>query len=248
MKEITDNFSANAQSYALFRPSSPAGIFEFLYQHTANFDVAWDCGTGNGQVAGTLAEKFGKVLATDISTEQMKLALTRPNITYMHERAEATSLQAGSVDLVTVAQAIHWFDFDRFYEEVYRVCRPGALIAAWTYTVLQFTPEVDAVIDELYSKITRPYWDKERRYVDARYQTIPFPFEEIANPGFQIQQKMTLEHLLGYLRTWSGVKHYIQKEKVDPVSLVADKLAAAWGPEEQRDAVFPIHMRAGRVS
>jgi SAM-dependent methyltransferase len=143
--------------------------------------------------------------------------------------------------------AIHWFDFDSFYKEVSRVAKPGALIAAWTYTVLKVNPEVDKVIDQLYWNITRPYWDKERDYVDAAYRTIPFPFEEIPTPKFQIIKSYTLPQLIGYLRTWSGVKHYLKKEQRDPVSLVLPDLEQAWGGAGQRQVHWPVSMRTGRV-
>lgn len=132
MKETIDNFSATAEGYAAFRPQSPQEIYDFLYQHVNNYTAAWDCGTGNGQVATRLVERFGKVYGTDISAEQLQRAPQLANVTYLQERAEETSIASQSVDLITVAQAIHWFDFDAFYKEVRRVAAPGALVAAWT--------------------------------------------------------------------------------------------------------------------
>src|SRR5476651_160086 len=126
MKQVQDNFSAGAADYATFRPASPDEIYDFLYTHVSNFGTAWDCGTGNGQVAARLAERFDHVYGTDISEQQLGLAVKKDNITYRTERAESTSLADGSIDLITVAQAIHWFDFDGFYKEVRRVARPGA--------------------------------------------------------------------------------------------------------------------------
>lgn len=247
MKQVIDNFSNGASDYAIYRPESPTAIFDFLYSHVNRFDAAWDCGTGNGQVATKLAERFTRVCGTDISTEQLQQAKVMDNISYLHERAEKTTLPDTSIDLITVAQAIHWFDFDNFYKEVERVARPGAVIAAWTYTVLQLTPEINKVIDHLYSSITGAYWDKARGYVDACYGNIPFPFEEISTPVFYIHKQYTLEQLVGYLRTWSGVKHYISREQKDPLLLVMDDLKQAWGSEAKLQVTWPVHMRAGRV-
>ena len=248
MKQTIDNFSQDAADYAAYRPASPDGIFDFLYSHVKSFNTAWDCGTGNGQVAVKLAARFKTVYATDISEEQLGHAPQKDNIIYKKERAEQTSLEANSVDLITVAQAIHWFDFNTFYKEVGRVARPGAIVAAWTYSFLQLTPSIDRVLNHLYKDITRPYWDKEREYVDAKYATIPFPFKEIAAPEFGIIKDWTLAQLVGYLRTWSGVQHYIQQEQRDPVALVMKDLQKAWGDADTVSGMWPVHVRAGRVN
>jgi SAM-dependent methyltransferase len=247
MKQVVDNFSTGSADYVTFRPDSPAEVFDFIYDHVNSFDTAWDCGTGNGQVACKLAEKFKRVYGTDISNEQIQLAKKKDNITYLQERAEQTSLPDNSMDLIKIAQAIHWFDFEKFYHEVKRVAKPGALIATWTYSTLKLTPEVNEVIDQLYDPITGPYWDKERKLVDTGYSTIPFPFKEIPVPEFQIIRHWDMVQVLGYLRTWSGVKHYVKKEGHDPTLLVLDDLKKAWGSEPFLQVRWPVHMRAGLV-
>ena len=247
MKQVIDNFSKGAADYATFRPGSPDAIFDFLYSHVNSFDAAWDCGTGNGQVALKLAERFKTVYATDISNEQLQHAPKKENIIYRTERAEQTSFPDQSIDLITIAQAIHWFDFEIFYKEVRRVARPGALIAAWTYTVLKLTPEVNKVINYFYIDITHPYCYKERDYVDAGYSTIPFPFEEIPSPVFWIVKHWNMQQLLGYLGTWSGVQHYIKKNHQDPTMLILQDLEKAWGAADTLEVKWPVHMRLGRI-
>jgi SAM-dependent methyltransferase len=247
MKEIVDNFSNASTEYAKFRPASPPEIYEFIYANVKNFDNAWDCGTGNGQVAVKLAERFKNVYGTDISSEQLAAATLRDNIIYRKERAEQTSLADESIDLITVGQAIHWFDFDNFYKEVRRIAKPGALIAAWTYSLLRSTPEVNAVIDHLYMDITFDYWDKERKLVDDGYSTIPFPFQEIIAPPIAIVKKLTMEQLMGFLRTWSATRHYIRANLQDPISLVKDDLKRAWGNKETIEVQWPVHVRAGVI-
>jgi len=248
MKQVIDNFSTGAQDYAQFRPESPDGIFDFLYSKVNGYGVAWDCGTGNGQVALKLAERFEKVYGTDISNEQLMRAVKRDNIEYRCERTEKTSFPDHSIDIITIGQAIHWFDFDTFYNEVRRVAKHGGLIAAWTYNLMRLTPAVNKVIGHLYHGITRPYWDKERDYVDANYQTIPFPFEEIIAPQFNIVKHWSMEQLLGYLGTWSGVRHYIEKEKKDPLLLIRNDMEKAWGAVEKLEVRWPVHVRAGYVN
>ena len=247
MKQVQDNFSSGAADYALYRPESPQEVFDFLYSHVQHFNAAWDCGTGNGQVAAKLAERFKAVYGTDISEKQLSLAPRKDNIIYRKERAEQTSFPDHSIDLVTVGQAIHWFDFEPFYKEVRRVAAPGAFFAAWTYSLLKLTPAVNEVINYFYKDITQPYWDKERDYVDAEYKTIPFPFKEIHAPAINIIKSYTLGQLVGYLRTWSGVQHYMEKEKHDPTALILKDLEKAWGDNEKLEARWPVHVRAGYV-
>ena len=247
MKTIIDNFSAASADYLTYRPDSAQEVFDLLYAHTSNFDNACDCGTGNGQVAARLAERFKTVYGTDISEEQLKHATQRDNIIYRKERAEQTSLTDNSIDVITIAQAIHWFDFDVFYKEVRRVAKPGALIAAWTYSLLKLSPAVNEVIDHLYMDITYTYWDKERKLVDDGYSTIPFPFDEIPAPEIQIVKQFTLPQLMGYLRTWSGTKHYMRKEQKDPTLLILPALERAWGSEELLEVRWPVHVRAGII-
>ncbi len=247
MKQIIDNFSSESKNYATFRPESPQELFDFLFEKTKHFEVAWDCGTGNGQVAMVLAGRFGSVIATDISEEQLKHASPKTGVDYRLERAEKTSIAEKSVDLITVAQAIHWFDYDYFYKEVMRVAKPGCLLAVWTYNLVLVSPEVDRVIHHLYADITGPYWDKERRYIDEEYKTIPFPFAEIAHPEFQIVKSWTLEQLTGYLETWSGVKNYMKAGHMNPVTAIAENLKRAWGNDETKQIIWPLHVRAGYI-
>ncbi len=247
MKHPIDSFSTGGKDYAIFRPESPKEIFDFLYGHVDGFDAAWDCGTGNGQVAAELARRFNIVYGTDISDDQLTHAQQKDNIIYRKERVEQTSFPEHYFDLITGAQAVHWFDFDPFYAEVQRVAKPGALVAFWTYSMLKLTPAVNTVIDHFYLDITHTYWDKERDYVDAQYKTIPFPFKEIVAPDIQIVKSYSIEQLIGYLRTWSGVRHYIRREQKDPTDLILADLKKAWGPDEKLEVRWPVHVRAGYV-
>jgi SAM-dependent methyltransferase len=245
---MKDNFSRQAANYAAFRPVYPFELYQFLLTLTPERHTAWDCGCGNGQVAVALADHFNLVEATDISQKQLDHAVRKENIHYNQAKAEQSGLETASIDLITVAQAIHWFDFDAFYREVYRVGKPGSVIAVWGYCLLTIDTEVDRLIKELYSVILgEDYWDAERRYIDEQYQTIPFPFEEITSPGFSIIVNWSLDHLTGYLNSWSAVQHYIQKNKVNPVEKMIPDLKKAWGEEESRKVIFPLFTRVGRV-
>ena len=243
-----DHFSGHAASYAAFRPGYPPALFDFVVSLTPGRDLAWDCATGNGQAALSLAGFFEKVVATDASRQQLDQALPHPRVEYRVAPAEDSGLPDGSVDLLTVAQALHWFDFDRFYAEARRVLRPGGAIAAWSYNLLRGTPEISALVDRLAGEITGTYWPPERHWVDEEYRTIPFAFPEIPAPVFHHTESWNLERLVAYLRTWSSVVRYQAATGEDPLARLAPELAAAWGdPEATRVLDWPIYVRAGTI-
>ncbi len=163
---MKDLFSKQSELYAKFRPSYPKEIFDFLLTQVREGNTAWDCATGNGQVASSLAERFEKVYATDISEGQLSKAIQKPNLEYKIEAAEKTSFDDSMFDLVTVAQAIHWFDFEKFYSEVKRTLKPEGIIAVIGYTLPKIDDEVDEILNNFYENILDGYWDKERKYID----------------------------------------------------------------------------------
>jgi SAM-dependent methyltransferase len=244
---MKDNFSEQSVGYAQFRPSYPQALFAFLFEHCPSFERAWDCATGSGQMASVLAERFTEVEATDISENQLKNALPRHNIRYRLGRAEAPDFPDQSFDLITVGQAAHWFNFERFYPEAKRVMKPNALIALIGYQKLRVGTEVEALIEELYDGTLHGFWDAERRLVDERYAHIPFPFEEIAFPEMASEHDWTVHHLLGYLNTWSAVQHYVRQRGENPMSPDwVEALMAAWPSGETRTVSFPVFGRVGK--
>jgi ubiquinone/menaquinone biosynthesis C-methylase UbiE len=224
-------------------------VYEFIFQHVNSFDLAWDVGTGNGQTAVELAKRFQQVLATDISENQLSHAERKPNIIYKIEPAENSSLQDSSVDLITIAQAIHWFDFENFYKEVRRVAKPGAVIAAFTYSLFEVTDtNINELIQHFYWKETHSYWDDERKLVDEEYRTIPFPFTEIDAPKFWMEYQWNTDQLLGYMNTWSAALHYQKQNGKNMIDeFIRKKIEAVTSKEQVLTIRFPIHMRTGRI-
>ncbi|RAU84351.1 class I SAM-dependent methyltransferase [Pontibacter arcticus] len=244
---MKDNFSGHAADYAKFRPSYPRELIAHLVSIAPAHHLAWDCATGNGQVAVMLSEYFGQVIGTDISENQLKNATQHPNILYKTEQAENASFEDNSVDLVVVAQAVHWFNFDLFYAEAKRVLKPGGVIAILGYGLLKTQPKLDEVIHMLYDGLLSGYWDPERRYLDENYQTIPFPFEELNAPHFEMTYTWRFEELVGYLNTWSAVKHYEKANGQNPLELLHDELKATWGDEQTTEIRFEVLTRIGKV-
>lgn len=244
-----DHFSGRADAYTRYRPSYPPQLFAWLAGLTERHDLAWDCGCGNGQAALGLVDHYRRVLATDPSPQQIANAIHHERISYAVAPAEASGLAAASIDLIVVAQALHWFDFPRFYAEAERVARPGGVLAAVSYGEVRVEGGADGVVARFYHELIGPYWPPERRYVDEHYATIPFPFAAIAPPPLAMEMTWDLEHLLGYLRTWSAVKEYERQQGHDPLALIAGELAAAWGdPAQPRRISWPLALRVGRIN
>ncbi|RHX89078.1 class I SAM-dependent methyltransferase [Leptospira stimsonii] len=242
-----DHFSSHSSSYSEFRPCYPRELFAYLKSLVPNGNVVWDCGTGNGQAAVSLAEFFDKVIATDPSENQIANAESHPRVEYRVAKAEESTLENSEVDLITVAQAFHWFDFEPFYKEVLRVGKKNGILAIWGYGLHRIIPEIDSLIDRLYGEIVGSYWPPERRYVEEEYKTISFPFEKITPPFFSMKEEWTVDQVLGYLRTWSSVQKYIQKNESDPVLLIEENLRSAWGDEKTRMVEWPLFFRIGRL-
>lgn len=248
-RSADDHFSRVATSYAESRPRYPSQLFDWLASTCGRRDLAWDCATGSGQAAGDLARHFARVVATDLSAAQIAKATPAPNITYRAAPADASGLGDGSADLVTVAQALHWFDLDKFYAEVRRVLKHGGLIAAWTYGVLTVEGgEVDGIMHRFYDETVGPYWPPDRRHVETAYRDLTFPFARIEAPRFDMHADWTLPQLAGYFRSWSATGRYIAANGSDPVTALEPELAAAWGePSMPRRVTWPLGILAGRV-
>ncbi len=246
-EQFKDHFSAIAGGYAEFRPVYPRELFAWLAEAAAGRERAWDCATGNGQAAVRLAAFFQEVIATDASSGQIARAQPQANVTYQVAPAEASGLPASSTDLITVAQALHWFDFDRFYAEARRVLRPGGLLAVWCYGGIEFEdPQIQEQVDHFYHQVVGPYWPPERRYIEEKYRSIPFPFADLSVPPFAMAADLTLDRFLGYLRTWSATQRFIQARGFDPVNDLAATLGGPWPADQPPKSRWPIHLRAGR--
>jgi hypothetical protein len=243
------HFNQKTDNYLRFRPDYPDALYDYLAKLVKDHQCAWDCGTGNGQAALALSKYFDQVIASDVNQEPLNAAPKSAKIQYICCPAENTPIKDKSVDLTTIAQALHWFDFDLFYKELRRVSKDSALVAAWSYSLGRFNFEVDVVISKLYNDLLGDnYWPVERRYIDKEYLTIPFPFRKIASPSFTIEKELNLPELLGYLNTWSAVKEYELRNKLNPINLVAQELESAWGePLVKHKIIWPLHLLVGRL-
>ena len=249
MKPFADHFSRIAASYATYRPRYPEALFAWLASIAPARDRAWDCGTGNGQAAAALSHQFTYVVATDPSMAQIASAESADGISYAVMTSERPAIASGSVALITVAQALHWFDRDLFFAEARRALVPRGVLAVWSYGLCALgDPALDAALRRFHGETVGPYWPAERALVDAGYDQLAFPFDEILSPGFAMTADWTLEQLAGYVDTWSAVQRARAESGKDPLPELVATLHAAWGPAgSSRIVRWPLSLRAGRV-
>lgn len=243
--EFKDHFSHGSDDYRRWRPRYPRELFAWLACEAPSTRLAWDCATGNGQAALGLAEFFDRVAATDASAAQVAAAEPHARVSYDVAPAEASPLAAGSVDLVTVAQALHWFDLARFHAEVRRVLRPGGLLAEWGYGLADIDPRIDIAMRRFANRTVGRFWPPERAMIESGYENVPFPFERITTPAFAMTARWDLDRLLAYLGTWSSVNGYRKAIGDDPLPAFREELATLWG-EGEREIRWPLLLRVGR--
>jgi SAM-dependent methyltransferase len=242
-----DHFSGQASDYARYRPDYPSALFEFLAGLAPDRRLAWDCATGSGQAARGLASHFEAVVATDASIRQVLEAPGRDGVHYAVASAEVPPLEDEAIGLVTVAQALHWLDRDRFWSEARRVLVRGGAIAVWSYHGFHVTPDVEAVIHRYYEEIVGPYWPAGRGIVERGYRSLEFPFAEVEPPPFLLEKQWDFAALMGYLRTWSATQRYREAKGSDPLLRVREELASAWGrPERVQTFRWDLDLRVGR--
>lgn len=242
------DFSSIAREYAQSRPRYPAELFDHLASLVKPRHQAWDCATGNGQAALALAGHFDRVIATDVSAEQIRHAAQHPRIEYRVARSERSGLDNASVDLVTVASAIHWFDLDDFYREVRRVTRPGGVLAAWTYHVGYVEPPFDRLFARFYFEVLYPYFAAGARLVDERYGSLTLPGTPLPAGSWRVSATWNLDQMVAFIASWSGTQQYIKERGEDPVALIAQELEHLWGGRERTHAVrWPLYARISRL-
>jgi SAM-dependent methyltransferase len=248
MTSFEDYFSEQAREYARYRPQYPSELFVYLASISPGRQLAWDCGTGNGQAARELARHFKRVIATDASSDQIAQALPHERIDYRVERAEEVRLESHSVDLVSVATAVHWFDLEPFYQVVRRVGKPDGILAVWTYHLPVINPAIDQILKHYYADVLAGFWPERFHFLADRYRTLPFPFEELKPPKFEIQANWELGQLVGFLDSWSATRRYQTERGQHPVSIIWQALSGAWGePGQKRTIRWPLYLRVGRV-
>lgn len=244
-----DHFSEQAKQYAIHRPRYPKDIYNYLASLVSSKQIAWDAGTGSGQVAVALTDYFQHVIATDASSDQIENAFQHEQIDYRIEPAEQTSITSNSVDLVTVGTAVHWFELDAFYQEVNRVCKRNAVVAVWVYNLPTIESNVDKILDRFTNKILKPYWPERLHYLFEQYRTLPFPFEEILPPKFTMETEWNLDDLVGFLSSWSAIPIYLKAEGIHPLNKIMEDLQRSWVDSSQKKWVkWPLFFRIGRIT
>jgi SAM-dependent methyltransferase len=243
---LSKDFSARAEAYKTFRPRYPHELFDFIAEHTVRRSLVWDCGCGNGQATLPLAERFERVIATDVSLGQLRQAQTHQRVAYIASSAEGSGLTSGIADAIVVTQAAHWFQFDNFYTEVRRVARHRGFLALIGYGLLEVDPAVDKIMRRFYFDVVGRFWPPERRLLDQEYKTVPFPFPEVTAPELDIRLHWEFPEMMGYMSTWTAVENFRQHRGEDPLPALAKELEPHW--RRSRTVRWPLYIRAGHVA
>ncbi|HEX2834264.1 MAG TPA: class I SAM-dependent methyltransferase [Thermoanaerobaculia bacterium] len=252
--QFEDHYSVLAESYARARPRYPDALFTWLASLLDRRELAWDVGTGSGQVASALTTIVDRVMASDASADQLSRASRVAGVEYRHETAHHVSLPDRAVDLITAGAAAHWFELDRFYREVQRVGREGAVIALFSYGPRDFADACTRLlgaplVHQLNEELLGPLWPEKIERVHDRYASLPFPFEELAAPEFFMTATWNVEELIAFLETWSAAQRYLERFGRRATGEIANELTNAWGdPSLRREIRFPLFVRAGRVA
>ncbi|NKB89359.1 MAG: methyltransferase domain-containing protein [Acidobacteria bacterium] len=227
----------DSSAYARYRPTYPNSLFDMLAEECPRRRVAWDCAAGSGQATQALVQRFERVVATDVNAAQLGAGSFGGGIPITSD-AVAAPLRSHSVDLVIVAQALHWFAGPAFFAEVERVAT-GGKFAAWTYGLFSVHESVDPIIENLYANIVGPYWPAERRHIEANYSTIQFLLPKHRQEQLSMSVEWTASDAVAYLTTWSAVRRYRDATKQDPVAQIEATLRDAWGTGS-RTVAWPL--------
>jgi SAM-dependent methyltransferase len=249
MSSFADYFAPAAAAYASYRPRYPQSLFAWLRSEAPGHRRAWDCATGSGQAAMGLVAQFDEVVATDPSVAQLAHAERSERIHYAATTAERSAIASRCVDVITVAQALHWFDRSAFYAEARRVLSPGGLLAVWSYALGSLgEPALDEALRRFYSETVGPYWPAERAIIDAGFERLEFPFRELHQPGFAMEAAWSVEHFAGYLSTWSAVQRARKATGRDPLPEFMEIVRSLWGSSARTRVIrWPLSMRVGRT-
>lgn len=246
MADTSKLFNDKSDLYAQARPQYPAELFSFIKTLVPNAETVWDCATGNGQAAVGLSKVFGNVFATDISDEQIANHLDVENVTFSVSPAEHTKFDDNMFDLVSVAQALHWFDFGKFWPEVQRVLKPGGAFITYAYLWFSVTPEIDALVESEVKSVISPYWAPNNQLAIDGYKDVTFPFEKLNVPNFDIKVDWNFDQMINYLHTWSATRRCMDAQGSAFFAHARKKLKQAWGnPKDVKTATSPLIVIAG---
>ncbi len=241
-------FSYDPSHYTNYRPQYPKELFEFLSKKSTSPKMVLDCGSGSGQATEGLSRIFEHVIAVDASNELLSKAKKLSNVTYIQSLCEKLPLASNSIDLICVAQAIHWFQLETFYEEVKRILKPGGIIAVFCYNQATISTKVDEIVANIYEQVkSNENITIERQYVYDAYETLPFPFKKILSPSFKMTVRWNYNQWLEYMKTWPSILEYEKKFNINLVENSKLAIRHAWENEDEKEITWSIYLKVGQT-
>lgn len=226
----------------------PKELFIFIASLVESHENAWDCATGNGQAAIGLAGYFSRVEATDISEEQISNAFSAENINYSVQPGESTTFDDNQFDIVNVAQALHWFDFTKYWDEVARVLKPNGAFVAFSYAWPQINEEVDQALEKYIRMIIEPYWAPNNKLAWETYRSLELPFNPVAAPKINLENHWNLNQFLDYIHTWSATRRCMGDIGHDFFEVARREFETLWGdPKQEKVVKNPLTIIAGKA-
>ena len=244
--KTSELFEDKADLYASSRPTYPKELFDFIGSLLVSKNEAWDCAAGNGQASTGLAKIFTKVEATDISKEQISNSFPLKNVNFSVQPGESTNFKDNQFDLVNVAQALHWFDYSKFWDEVSRVLKPNGVFVAYSYVWPNVDNNIDSILEEKIKSIIEPYWASNNKLAWDDYKTLDFPFSLMDVPKIDLKNNWNLDQFLNYIHTWSGTRRCMDNIGTDFFESAKDEMLRSWGDPEQKKLIkSPLTIIAG---
>ncbi len=239
---VTDNLFQRGQHYQQFRPSYPDTLFEWLSAQSPTTDIAVDVGCGSGQASRGLEPHFKQVIGTDISFRQLQAAPTSAAV-FIASQAHQLPLADACVDLITVAQAFHWFDQTAFFSEAERILKPGGVMALVSYGLCD-VKGLEGKVRAFHDGALGPWWPAERADVLAGHPHAQLHWPTLPFAQTTIKREWSVEAFIGYLDTWSALVRAARAGK-HPLAPFSEELRKQWGPNT-RTVHWPLRVRAWR--
>ncbi|KAL4426897.1 hypothetical protein ABPG74_008821 [Tetrahymena malaccensis] len=229
------------QNYDKYRPKYPSKFFDLILKDLNSKESYLDVGCGTGQMLFKLNSHFKIAVGTDLSEKQVSVATEKisNNQNYMNVKVIQSdannlisSLQKNSLplnyDLVTVGQALHWFEVEKFLQLTQSKIlnqNQNSRLAVAAYYWDGFDIDINneqlsgKQIHEQYYNSIKNYYDFDRDNLYSNYKHYPFNkyFEQTSEDSFIEKDIFQLDDLVRYMKTSSAYNTLVEQNSKNPI-------------------------------